>query len=304
MSSGPPVKQFLDEMLLFLGKYLPQPAPNLPEPSISIISLEERPLSIGNRRGVEQFGLFPIIELKGGRLNAVVRFHIWGVDLAGADKEIQDFQGRLLANADILRSDGFLDLAAEGSSDPELIGSQNAWRRTADYRVLYEFHYEDTDDAESIMARIPINIDGELTTVSDRMVRWDNLSAPILEARGEADRTLYISSVCILAFLPGGWDGKGVIMSSSIGGLKHELNFPSVRAFRDAFDLESQGGISKTVILGGKSYLAGRMLFPNIDFPEPLTLNKGDDSFNIKYVDPSFENNSEAVVYLRLLSTG
>ena len=85
--------------------------------------------------------------------------------------------------------------------------SLNAWRRTAEYTVLYEFLYTDTDGAQSLIAQIPIHTDPETldspqretAVVTDEMVRWDDESAPTLELRGR----LTVSRLSILVFMPG-----------------------------------------------------------------------------------------------------
>ena len=67
--------QALDRMLEALEKFLSLDGSNpLPEPSVAIISVNKRALAIGNRRGMERRGSFAVVELKGGRLEARVRF--------------------------------------------------------------------------------------------------------------------------------------------------------------------------------------------------------------------------------------
>ena len=148
---------------------------------------------------------------------------------------------------------------------------------------------------------------GEITTVTDEIVRWDDQGTPNLEVHGGAGRVYQIHALTILAFLPAGEDGESVTISSSFGGVDRSQSFPTLRAFRDAFDLEMEGNVFKTVDLGGRSYFAGRMDFPNPSFPEPLVMEDLDDSFEVQYLPASADDNKlseNAVVYLRLLGVG
>lgn len=299
----------LEDMLAVLSPFLPEPSPPLPAPSVTVVSMTERALAVGNRRGTERRGSFAVVELRGGRLEAVVRFQLWGSDPVALDAEAEALHGRLLAARDELWAAGILRMVAEETSPAEHISSLNAWRKTTDYGLLYEFHYSDTDGAESLITRIPIEVDSEYaesTVVTDEMVRWDNQAAPTLEMRGGVRRVFRVGALSILAFLPEGWDGNAVTLSASVGGVAHERTFASVRGFRDAFDLEQVGGQLRTVELGGNPYLAGRMVFPNADFPDPIVLKGGEDIFRISYADERFlsENTSEidSVVYLQVLS--
>ncbi len=316
----PPLDQVLEGMLAALAAYLPSPAPPLPDPGISVVSVKELPLAIGNRRGTERRASFPAVEQKGGRLEAVVRFQAWGGDPAEVDTRIEELHGQLLAAKEALLgrfaasvdgtwSGGFLRLGAESTSSSEQHADLNAWRKWADYEVLYEFHFLDADGAQSLIARIPIDINSmfaESTVITDEMMRWDDLAAQALELNGRTRRAFSVGTIYILAYLPGGWDGSSVKISVSVGGSLREKNFASVREFRDAFDLEKEAGgpmiVYKTVELGGKVYFAGRLAFPNADFPDPIILKEEDDFFRISYSAPPFD--SDAVVYLRLLGNG
>jgi hypothetical protein len=118
-----------------------------------------------------------------------------------------DLNGRLMGDKNTLWSTGILRLVLEDSPPAEFASSVNAWRVTATYRVLYEYRYEDSDGAESLIARIPIDSDLEVpdspereaTIVTDEMARWDNEAAPPLIIRG----AFSIGSLSALAFVPG-----------------------------------------------------------------------------------------------------
>jgi hypothetical protein len=291
--------QVLGDMLACLDKYIDSSSSNLPKSSVSIVSLIKRPSAIGNRLGVADQGSFSTVEIKGGRLDAVVRFHLWGNDPEDVDREMVKLQGRLLAARDGLRADGFLTVTLTDSSSPEQITSLTVWRRYADYRMLYEFNYHDVDGALSLISQIPINMDGHITTVSDDLVRWDNQSASSLQAQGRSGRLPCICAVSMMVFLSEGWDGLEVTISASFKGIKKERKFAHLRDFCNSFDLERENANLKTVEFGEKSYLIGRLTFPNLDFPFPLTFQRNDDIFRISYAASSLESSS--VVYFRLL---
>lgn len=206
-NSTPPLDQVVAAMLDILDNYLPPTAAPLPEPSVSVTSVNERAVGLGNRRGTETRGTFPIVALKGIRLEAVVRYQLWAATPAEAETAMADLNARLMADRDALWIAGILRLALEASSPADFVSTVNAWRKTSDHRVLYEFHYQDSDGAESLIARIPIDSDleqpdspeRETTVVTDEMVRWDNEGTPALVLRGSFN----IGSLSVLAFVPG-----------------------------------------------------------------------------------------------------
>ncbi|NJD68945.1 MAG: hypothetical protein C3F12_08690 [Candidatus Methylomirabilota bacterium] len=205
MSNGsPPLDQVVTAMLGRLDDYLPLPSLPLPVPSVSVASVRERAVGLGNHRGMETRGSFAVVELKGIRLDALARFQLWASGPTEADTAITDLNTRLMADRDNLQVQGFLRIALEATSLADLVPPPiSAWRKHADYRVLYEYPYTDTDGgAESLIARIPVGIDnefGEATTVTDEMVRWDNQDAAALVVRGR----LSVGRLSALAFVSG-----------------------------------------------------------------------------------------------------
>jgi hypothetical protein len=315
MASSP--GQALEAALRRLRKYLPpQNEPNpLPSPSVSALSATERALGVGNRRGMEQFGTFSILALKGLRLDLLVRYKLWAHQPDDLDAQVQALYERLLAAkaSSHLWKDGILRLDWKASGLAEHDAELDAWYRTADYQVLYEHRYVDSDGAESLIARIPIDIDdqyGEATLVTDRLVRWDRHTARPLETRGAVHRTIPIGVVSVLAYLPEGWDGGEVTVSASVDGVVHEERFASVRIFVNAFELEMErveegDERPKRVMLGGNPYVAGRLRSPFPGLPDPIVLRGGEDVFMIGYGDDRLRNGAgddvDAVVYLRIL---
>lgn len=301
----------LDEMLGKLDGFLsplvqpgpPPPQPPPPQPSLSLVSVKERAVGIGNLRGTGMVGPFNVRSLKGVQLDAVVRFQYWAETPEESDTLVTGLQGRLRSAGNELRAAGFLHIEAAGITVAESVAAVNDfWRKSADYRVLYEFQYEDNDDALGLIAKIPVDVVGFFTNpmeITDDMVRWDNEAAPTLAVRGSGHlRPRRFSALTAVAFLPDSpmaWDGLGVSVKVSVGGVEQEQNFTSVRSFLDAFD-ELEG----TIVLNGNSYFAGRLPLEAVGFPVtlPFTL-KGDDFLTVSYSGEKFD--SDAIFYLRVL---
>jgi hypothetical protein len=273
----------------------PAPAPPastpLPPNSVTIVSLRERPVGLGDRRGNETRASFAAVALLGGRLEAVVRFQLWGRQPGDVDEDVIDLQTRFLAARAALRAAGFLRIAEDVISLAEPVPALDGWRKTADFSVLYEFLFEGSEGARSLISRIPIDLVGETpdsTVVTDEMVRWDDRGAPDLELRGDRG-LLTIRTLFGLSFLPDGWDGATVTIAARVGGIATARTFPSVRAFRDAFDTDP-----RPVTLEDDVYEGGSMALP-----EPVVLRDAADVFRVAYAASTFD--SGAVVYLRAL---
>jgi hypothetical protein len=206
-SSTSPVDQAVSALLDILDDYLPPPVASIPEPSVAAINLHERSVGLGNHRGTERRGAFLALALKGVRLEGAIRFQLWATTPVDCEAAMTDLNGRLMGDKGALWNAGILQLALERSTPPDLFPSLSAWRTTASYRVLFEFRYEDSDGAESVITRIPIDSDLEVhdaperetTAVTDEMVRWDNEAAAPLTVRGP----FTIASLSALSFIPG-----------------------------------------------------------------------------------------------------
>ncbi len=202
-----PLDLALAELLTEMRHLLPVSPPPLPpqQPAnVSIANVSERPLSVGNWRGTERRGGIGEVALKGVRLDALVRFQLWGDEPTAVDTAINELHGSLLAKKDDLRAAGFLRIEAENAASAEPIATAtfSAWRKTADYRVLYEFYFEDTDGASSLISTIPATINdqfGESMTITDEMIRWDETATPELVIRGP----FKLGGLTALAFIPG-----------------------------------------------------------------------------------------------------
>lgn len=207
INSTPSLIQVANAMLAILDNYLPPSSITLPEANVSVTTMNERSVGLGNHRGTETRGSFPFIALKGIRLDAVVRFQLWAANPNDAETAMTHLTATLMADRDALWTAGILKIALEASPLADWIDSLDAWRKTGEFRVLYEFQYEDTDGAASLITRIPIASDLEVTdsperettVVTDEMVRWDNESTPTLAVRG----AIRLGRLSVLSFMSG-----------------------------------------------------------------------------------------------------
>ena len=194
-------------MLLILEGYLPPlpnppPPPQLPPNSVLLASVVERTVGIGSRVGTDLRGPFSVAALKGLRAEAVVRYEVWAQTPAEIGLLIADLIQRLLGDRDLLRAQGFLRIGLKSAGRSENVFAEDAWRQSVEFEVLFEFPFVDSDNADSLIARIPIDMTGEVsesTTVVDEMARWDNELAPVLAVRGP----LSIGGLSALAFIAG-----------------------------------------------------------------------------------------------------
>ncbi|MBV8582206.1 MAG: hypothetical protein JOZ86_16405 [Candidatus Eremiobacteraeota bacterium] len=214
---APTLDTAVQAMLTALTPYLPAPAGPLPAPTVSVTSLTERLAGLGNVNGTGARGAFPSVVSKGIRVDAVTRFQLWATGPAQADAGVSTLQSSLSNDAGTLWGKGFLKLALEAAPPPEVIPSLPAWRKHADYRVLFEYTYSDTDGADSLIAQIPITIDSvfdEHTTVTDELVRWDNTTAPMLVVRGP----ITLGALSLLLFVAGAKPGSTVTLTRTFDG--------------------------------------------------------------------------------------
>ena len=202
LATDPDLDVVANEMLDKLRVFLPASTGGLPASTVSLASLAEKAVGIGRHRGSDLDGSFPISR-KGIRLDALARFQLWGSDADEIDRVISELNSLLMAQRENLRTVGFLQLSLEDTPPAQpFLDTAGGWRRYADYRALYEFDYTSSDGAASLIARIPVQMNGELNqsmTITDEMTRWDNKSAPTLSVRGAAT----VSGLSLLVFVPG-----------------------------------------------------------------------------------------------------
>ena len=223
MSSPPtPATRALAAMLQHLKDRLPPPDPSPPpsappNASLSLVSVIERAVGLGSHVGVDQRGPFSVAALKGLRLEAVARYQLWAETPSDVEQAINDLIAQLLGDRDVLRQAGFLRLQLKNTGVSENVFSEDAWRQSVEFEVLFEFPFVDADDAESLIARIPIAIRdqfNESTLVTGDLARWDNESAPSLGLRG----ALNIARLSALAFVPGTAPAGTVTLTRTFDG--------------------------------------------------------------------------------------
>lgn len=305
-------------MLGALSTYLPAPGGPLPDPTVTVTSLTERTVGMGNLRGSDPRGAFQDADTKGIRLDAVARFALWASGPAQADNAITLLASKLAGAGTTLWTQGFLKLTMEAAPPPEIVSSINAWRKHADYRVLYEYAYSDTGGAESLIARIPIAVDSvfnETTTVTDDMVRWDDLAAPALIVRGP----MTVGALSFLLFVAGASPAKQVTLTRTFDGASGPpANHATLADFLTAVAGPAPAERHAQVVFDpfsnfvaaanadGASLLMGDWNNDNIpDKYDPLrtplgagvTLAQPEDRFEVAYQVPAFER--VAVMYLR-----
>lgn len=293
---APPLADVVTEMLGHLETRMPGgPGAPVPDPSVSVVSLSEKALGLGNRRGNEGRDRLPLVALKGGHLDAEVRFQLWGDGPGQVDGAFGTLRQNLLTDQDALRSAGFLLLDGTGATPAEPFPDPGGWRGTADYRVLYEYRYAETEGAEGLIARIAVDLDGSAFSVTDHMALWDKHGAADLEVRRGGRRSLTLGGLYVVSFLPAGWDGAQLQVRSRAEGVIRQRTFADVRTF--VAEVVPDGD---PLELGAKTFHAGR-----IELPTPLTLSRGSDFFRISYAEPRLNDagaDTEAALYLRAIA--
>lgn len=229
----------LTQMLTALQAFLPAAAPNLPAPTVTVLTVVEKPVGIGNLRGQEQRRGLSSTLLKGGRLLATVRFELWAGSPTDVGTLADNLHGALLAARPGLWPAGFLKITTRDTSLAAHEATLNGWRKALDYECLYEYHFEDSDGAQSLIARIPVHTDPEAketpqretNVVTDGLSRWDQNGAPALEIRGRAT----IEGLTALVFVPASPPTSSVtLLRTFTGASGPPADLPTLADFMDA----------------------------------------------------------------------
>jgi hypothetical protein len=311
--SEPLASDVLTAMITALEPFVPGQISGLPKPGVTLARAEIRAACIGNFIGTPSRGSIGAIEQHAVRVQAVARFSLWGYAPIDADQAAADLNTAIFAKRDDLAAQGFLKLSLESSPPSEHNKDPSAWRRFADYDMLYEFPYEDVGGASSLI--LPINATDTPTAAqwaeTGDLARWDDDAAPIFATHGAAT----IVGLAALAFIANPADpptGKvtitrtfdGAPASADVGTLNAFLaqitaspsparnvfvSFPSLSDFLNA--LTSDG----TSIAMGDN--ADKYDSSHLDFPAPLVLASVADRLELSYEHPKFDRS--AVVYLR-----
>jgi hypothetical protein len=335
-AGGPPPNQVVAEMLHLLENYLPPPTPQLPDRSVWVASVSERSLGLGNYRGAETRDTFAPVELKGTRLDALVRFVLWAKDPSQAEAAAVELDGRLLGDHRALWAAGFLRLGVEASLPAEHVPAARAWRKQVDYRVLYEYRYEDLEAATGLIVRIPIDSvlerrdspDREMNTISDEIVRWgyEAVAEPLV-----VHGRLAVVALTAMDFVPGQAPSGEVVLTRTfddavgppteyhslrpfLAAITHpdtpdrhaQLTFGLLPAFLNAIQQETPGHRLPRVPLGdqGADGLPDLFISRIREIDPPIVLQSPADRLEIAYRDPATQQavpfDDLAVVYLRV----
>lgn len=321
----PTLEQATTNMLSELESRLPTPVPAVPPHNVTAVKLQERLGGLGGVRGTEHRGPLGSVVLKVHRIEGEVRFQLWSDSPDAVDTAVLDLQTALLQAGDDLRAAGFLRFTATGSTLAEAFPSLSAWRKTASFAVLYEFVFEDSDGAESLIARLPIASDlerkdspeRESEVETDSMERWDDEGAADLVVRGPRQ----VRGVSALSFLPPGPPpgGQVSLVRTFDGAAGPPVALPSIAAFLDSVGgdapAESHAGVTLPSLSAFLAALdpAGDPLelgdwnldtIPDayeprlLSFAPPVVLPSLADRLELRHANPSL--GAPAVIYLRL----
>jgi hypothetical protein len=204
----------------------PPPGGGVPDPSASVVSVRERGVGVGNYVGHETRAGFVPDEVFGGRVEAGVRLELWAATAGGLGPLTLGVQERLRTRRDLLRQRGFLKLRLADTSLAEAPAGSD-WRQTLLLEALFEYQYRDAREAESLIARIPVEMDDPpgAMVVTGRLARWDELGAPALSIRGPAR----VGALGLLLFVPAG--------SALAGSVTVRRTFDGAAGPTDAFTL-------------------------------------------------------------------
>lgn len=307
-SLTPPIslQPYAEALLALLRPFLPVGPDPVRPASVSFITLVQRSLGLGGRRGLLRSGGLDVAELRGGWLEASVRCELWAVSLDALNARVAELQSNLLVAAPELRASGLLQLRLADSSAAEAI--DGFWRRALDYHVLYEYRYQDTDGAVSLIARIPIHAQhdrgsSELTTVSDHLVRWDDQAAPPLLLQPGPRASLRLLGLHLASFVPGGAPIGTITQTIVRGGETVSTSFSSLAAFQALFTPIADTLDLLTIpppLMPGELQATRAFQVSRLSFTPTIELY-GADRFELRFSEPAFPAASPAQVYLQAL---
>ena len=289
----------------------------VPSPSVYLTRMEERSSGLGGLTATRQSDGFGLAPEKAARLRGGVRFQWWAGSADAAEAAISALNADLVSQIEPLKEIGFLEMQLDAVSVTEHVEAIPAWRQTADYSVLFEHRYEDSDDADSLITRIPVTLPdtpGEDLVVTGAMVRWDDESAADLAVMGPS-AVLGLSAFSFITGVPTGtvtvtrtFDGAGgapaahadlddfltAVSGDSPAETHSSVTFPSLNAFVGALGApthsEELGDFDEDGV--PDSYdLRARSIDP------PIQLTQLTDRLEISFGDAQLD--TQSVVYIR-----
>jgi len=321
--SEPAPSVVLNTMLTALKPFVPAQVPGLPLPSLTVAKAEVRSSGIGNYIGSVPRGSIAAVERHATRVQAVARFSVWGYAASDVEDGITELTAQIFDKRDDLASQGFLKLSFDGTAPSEQNKDISAWRRVADYDLLYEFPYEDDGGAAGLILPI-VSQDtptGATWATTADFGRWDDVSAPTFALRGPA----IFTELATLAFIanpaapPTGkvtitrtFDGAPApadagdlatfIAQTTASSAPERNTFVSFASVSDLLALLAADGTP--IAMGDRDGdgIADVYVPSHLVFPAPLALASVADRLEFSYADGSDPNNKfdqTAVVYLR-----
>jgi hypothetical protein len=327
--SAPAASDVLASMLAAFQPLLPAQVPGLPQPSLSMARAQLRPSGIGSIIGTVEHGAMGALEQHAIRVKAQLRFTLWGFVAAEVDQAVTALTGQVFAQLPALGAAGVLRLDFDGSSPPEETRQPVAWRRFADYDVLYESSYQDIGDAVGLILPIQAQeqASGTNWTIGGDFARWDDAAAPTFSLRGPAR----LAGLAALSFFadPLHPPAGGVAVTRSFDGAGPPTDAGTLAAFlaqttaatttaaavapaRSVFvafaslaDLLAQFAPDGAAFAMGDRDADGvpdQYVPTRLAFPAPLLLDHVADRLELSFSQPKFDRTG--VVYLRALRQG
>ena len=225
----------INTLIELLEPYLPSQVPPLPNATVTVVQVVEQPSGLGRWIGNESRGGFTAVALKGTQFDAVIRFQVWAPLPDVVSAQVATLQQQLLDDRNSLRAGGMLSFSVQETSLPQFESTLNGWTQTSDYKILFEYQFEITDGAESLIARVPVGVSNpflDSTVVTGQLVRWDDLTANSLSLAGR--KTL--RQLSAFAFtLPGSEPNGGVTLTRTFTDASGPaLIFPDLTTFIEA----------------------------------------------------------------------
>ncbi|MFL5539934.1 MAG: hypothetical protein ACJ8J0_13120 [Longimicrobiaceae bacterium] len=323
-------------MVDHLKHFLP-PAGNPPRPaSLAVLEAAERPVGVGNFQGNVERGALAVLGVRGGRVQARVRYDLRADTPHEAAAAVEELQRQVrAARLDPLLTwiHEFLVLEPDGGEPASPLGQGEGWRQGVEYRVLFEYRYEDLEDAGSLIVRVRVELEGEHhehDAVTRDLTRWDDTGAPPLRIRGPRAIGPLGALVHPATGLP---DGRVTLLRTHDGAAGQPSDHPNLGAFRtaveggdrhDRFVFAAPGGLAAfvaefagedanqdgavdTVTLLDPAGSAVPFEARVLDALAGVRLDGPGERFEVGYLDPAlpplvqekFPDGSLAVVYLR-----
>lgn len=318
----PNLEDVLAGMVNVLQPFVPLQVANLPKPSLSLVHAETRGAGIGNYVGMSTDGSLATLEHHAIRVQAVARFSLWGADPFAVDQAVMGLNASVFAKRHDLQAQGFLKLTFDGMAPAEEVSGLSAWRRNADYSVLYEFAYSDTGEASSLIVGIPVDETalGQRWTVRGDVTRWDNHQTPLLSVRGPAA----ITEIAALTFFPDTLQEPtgAVRVTRTFDDASAPTDSGTLTAFitqttartpaRDVYvELPTLPALLANFTPDGSPFYLGdwnndgipdRYIPTRLELPSPIVLPTIADRLELSYQQPPFDR--IAVVYIRASRRG